>query len=123
MKDTVLVCLLTRELGELRMKRPSRHCVTRIAQQQGHLKEKGLIVVAISTSSLLWQSIKKWRNEQDIRFTVGEITGDIEQTKTTWGIRSLPWLILTDGHHIVRAEGFRLDELDGMLAQIIEVQK
>ncbi len=105
------------------MKWPSRHGVTRIAQQQGHLKEKGLIVVAISTSSLLSQSIRKWRNEQDIRFTVGEIKGDIEQRKTAWGIRSLPWLILTDGHHIVRAEGVHLDELDGMLAQIIEVQK
>jgi hypothetical protein len=30
----------------------------------------------------------------------------------------LPWLILTDDKHIVRAEGFNLKQLDGKLERI-----
>jgi protocatechuate 3,4-dioxygenase beta subunit len=95
--------------------RPSRHCITRIARQQEQLKEKGLVVVAISTSSLLSSAVKKWLNEQDIWFTVGEISGDIEQTKTLYGIRALPWLILADRNHVVTAEGFAVSELDAKI--------
>ena len=39
------------------------------------------------------------------------IQGDAK-TRFTWGVRSLPWLILTDAKHVVRAEGFALTELD-----------
>jgi hypothetical protein len=28
------------------------------------------------------------------------------------GVKSLPWLILTDNEHIVRAEGFGISELE-----------
>ena len=30
----------------------------------------------------------------------------------SWGVRAQPWLILTDKEHVVRAEGFSVDELD-----------
>lgn len=43
--------------------------------------------------------------------------------RRSWGAKSLPWLILTDENHIVRAEGFRIDELDAILARITETQK
>ncbi|MFH1235642.1 MAG: hypothetical protein V1685_01745 [Parcubacteria group bacterium] len=29
-----------------------------------------------------------------------------------WGVKSLPWLILTDTRHIVSSEGFGSGELD-----------
>jgi hypothetical protein len=35
-----------------------------------------------------------------------------EKTRSAWGVKSLPWLILTDDEHVVRAEGFALTELD-----------
>mgnify|MGYP001765288876 CR=1 FL=1 len=35
--------------------------------------------------------------------------------KFTWGLRSQPWLILTDKGHTVRAEGFAPDELEEKL--------
>jgi len=34
------------------------------------------------------------------------------------GIQSLPWLILTDRQHIVRAEGFGLDDLSQKITDI-----
>ena len=40
------------------------------------------------------------------------IQADEEKTRFAWGVRSLPWLILTDNRHVVIAAGFRLSELD-----------
>jgi internalin A len=37
---------------------------------------------------------------------------DMQQTRFAWGVRSLPWLILTDCNHVVTAEGFGPGELD-----------
>jgi len=51
--------------------------------------------------------------KQGISFPVGMIQGDEEKTHIAWGgVRSLPWLILTDRKHIVRATGFSINELD-----------
>jgi len=40
------------------------------------------------------------------------INGDVEKTRFDWGVRSLPWLILTDKEHIIQTEGFSINELD-----------
>jgi len=45
------------------------------------------------------------------------IKSDEEKTRFKWGVKSLPWLILTDEEHIVRAEGFGIQELDERLKQ------
>ena len=40
------------------------------------------------------------------------VQGDVEKIRFAWGVRSLPWLVLTDRNHIVIAEDFPLTELD-----------
>jgi hypothetical protein len=40
------------------------------------------------------------------------IQGDKEKTCFNWGVKSLPWLTLTNRKHVVIAEGFGVDELD-----------
>jgi hypothetical protein len=40
------------------------------------------------------------------------ISDDEEKTRFEWGVKALPWLILTDRKHIIRAEGFMLSELE-----------
>jgi hypothetical protein len=50
--------------------------------------------------------------ENGVTFPVGVIEGDSEKSRFNWGVKSLPWLILTDKNHIVQAEGFALDELN-----------
>ena len=42
----------------------------------------------------------------------GMIQNNEKKIHSSWGIQSLPWLILTDMQHIVQAEGFIIDELD-----------
>lgn len=44
-------------------------------------------------------------------FTVVPLALD-NHTRYNWGVRSLPWMILTDKNHIVAAEGFTVSELD-----------
>ncbi len=46
------------------------------------------------------------------------IEGDEEKTRFTWGVKSLPWLILTNAEHIVHAEGFGLPELEAKVNEI-----
>ena len=76
------------------------------------LKAKDIIVVAVHTSRIERAKLDEWIQENSISLPIGMIQSDQEQTRFNWGIRSLPWLILTDKEHIVRAEGFALTELD-----------
>ena len=34
-----------------------------------------------------------------------------EEIHFTWGVKSLPWLILTDKQHVVQAEGLGIEEI------------
>jgi glutaredoxin len=75
------------------------------------LEKKGIAVAAIHASKIEKEKINEWIKENDISFTVGMIENDEEQTRFNLGVRSLPWLILTDKNHIVTAEGFSIDDL------------
>ena len=57
-------------------------------------------------------ALNEWVKKNDINFSVGMIEGDEEKTKFNWGVRALPWLILTDSEHVVRSNGFGLNELE-----------
>jgi hypothetical protein len=95
--------------------RPSRHCVGQLAQRAAGLKEKGVTVAAVQTSQVAENTLNEWTKKRNIPFPVGAITGDIEKTRFAWGVRSLPWLILTDKQHVVTAEGFTPAELEEKL--------
>ncbi len=102
----ILLCFFNIE------QRPSRHCVTELAKRAEELKENGVTVVAVQASKIDENTLNEWVKEYNIPFPVGMIQGDEEKTRFTWGVRSLPWLILTNRKHIVRAEGFAISELD-----------
>jgi hypothetical protein len=72
-------------------------------------------VVAVQVSKVDDSVLNEWVEKNNIPFPVGTITADVEKTRFTWGVRSLPWLILTDKEHIVTAEGFSVAELDKKL--------
>ncbi len=95
--------------------RPSRYCISQLAKQAEQLKQKGVTIVAVQSSKVDENTLNEWIKETNIAFPVGVIQGDVEKTHFAWGVRSLPWLILTDKEHIVRAEGFNLLELDKIL--------
>jgi protocatechuate 3,4-dioxygenase beta subunit len=97
--------------------RPSRHCITELAKQAEQFKEKAVITIAVQASKVDENALNKWVKENNIPFPVGIAEGDAEKVRFAWGVRSLPWLILTDRRHIVTAEGFGLDELDAQIGR------
>ena len=51
------------------------------------------------------------------------IEGDEDKARFTWGVRALPWLILTDKKHVVKAEGFAIARLDERIEEASELAK
>lgn len=102
----ILVCFFDME------QRPSRYCITQLAKQAEKLKEKGATIVAVQASKLDQTALNQWVKKYNIPFPVGMIRANEKKARLNWGVKSLPWLILTDSKHTVRAEGFGLTELD-----------
>jgi hypothetical protein len=113
-RRAVLVCFF--DLNQ----RPSRHSITELAKKAAGLKEQGVCVIAVEASEVDENTLNEWVKKNSIPFPMGAITGDIDRTRFTWGVRSLPWLVLTNRDHIVRAEGFGIDQLDEELKKIID---
>jgi hypothetical protein len=101
--------------------RPSRNCVTELAKQAEQLREKGVTVVAVQASKVDQGKLDEWVKKNSIPFQVGMIQGDEENIRFAWGVKALPWLILADREHVVRAEGFGLDKLDTLIEEMNNV--
>jgi len=108
----LLVCFWDME------QRPSRYCITQLAKQAEQLKEKGVMVVVVHASKVDENALNEWVKKYKIPFTVGMVQGDVEKTLFTWGVKSLPWLLLTDRNHVVTAEGLAISELREKLEHI-----
>ena len=61
------------------------------------------------------EALKAWTTMSDMSLPVGIVEKNPETVRFAWGVRGLPWLILTDREHVVRADGFALTELDEKL--------
>lgn len=110
----MLICFFDME------QRPSRNCLMQLSKRAQELKEKDIAVVVIQASKIDKSTLDKWVKEQNIPFMVRMIEAEDEKTRFTWGIKSLPWLILTDKEHIVTAEGFSIGELDERITKLTE---
>ena len=101
--------------------RPSRHLVSELAKRAEELKEKQVVPVLVQASKVDETALNEWVEQHKIPFPVGMVEADEEKTRLVWGVKSLPWLILTDEHHTVQAEGFPLEELNEKIrVKIIE---
>jgi len=95
--------------------RSSRNSLRQLSIKSKELKSKDVVVVAIQASKVDEDKLNDWVKKNNIPLPVGVIQGDEEKIRFTWGVRSLPWLILTDKKHTVIAEGFSVAELDKKL--------
>jgi len=102
----LLVCLFDME------QRPSRHFLRQVNTMAEKLASQNVAVVAVQASKLDEESLIEWRKAHSVSIPLGMIQGAQEKSRAAWGLRSLPWLILTDSEHRVSAEGFGLNELD-----------
>lgn len=86
-----------------------------LSSKAQELKTKGVFVAAVHASKVDDNKLRLWVKKYRISFPVGMVQGDEEKARFSWGIRSLPWLTLTDTQHVVIAEGFSVAELDEKL--------
>ncbi len=91
--------------------------VTSLAQRAKELENKGIAVFLVHISDIPADGLREWIQENDIPFPSGCIVGDREKVLAHWGVRSRPWLILTDRDHVVTSEGFSIVELDERMAR------
>jgi hypothetical protein len=112
----VLVCFFDMN------QRPSRNCIQQLNKRAEELKEKDVLVIAVQIPKVAEDTLNKWIKDQSISFPGGMVQGDEEEIRFTWGVKSLPWLILTNKQHIVIADGFNLDELEGKIKTIRETK-
>ncbi|MBN2180790.1 MAG: redoxin domain-containing protein [Sedimentisphaerales bacterium] len=91
--------------------RPSRNCILQLSKKTQELKEKGIIICAVQASEIEQEKLDEWIKENNISFPVGMIPENIDTLKSRWGVKSLPWLILTDKEHIVIDEGFNISDI------------
>jgi hypothetical protein len=93
--------------------RPSRHCLRQLADKAAYLSEQGIAVLIIQAGPADQPIVNEHESS-----AVARIRNHHKRVRFTWGVQSLPWLILTDRSHVVQAEGFSLRELDRQLARI-----
>jgi hypothetical protein len=103
--------------------RPSRNCLRRLSKRAQELEEQDVIVLAVQASRIDESALGEWVKDSEIAFAVGMVEGDVEKTRFSWGVRSLPWLVLTDRKHIVRAEGIGVNELDERIGEMANVER
>ena len=83
-----------------------------LAEKAGILDDKGVAVLCVHASSLNAKTIEEWMKDSNIPFPAKTMAINPEKARYAWGVKSLPWLILTDREHNVEANGFSLTELD-----------
>ena len=105
----LLVCFFDME------QRPSRNCIVQLSKRAQELKAKDIIVVAVQASKIDKSTLDEFIKSGNIQFPIGTIEADAEEVRSNWGVKSLPWLILTDMEHTVRSQGFGIDELDNKI--------
>jgi hypothetical protein len=92
--------------------RPSRHYVTQLAKQVKPLEEKDITIIAVQATKVDESQLNEWIKRSNVPFPVGLIAGDKEKVRFNWGVKSMPWLMLTNKKHQVSSSGFSLTELD-----------
>jgi hypothetical protein len=105
----VLLCFWDME------QRPSRRVVTQLAGQAQTLQGTDVKVQLVQVTEMEQATLDQWLAKYKIPFNCAFLNGDFEEKKLEWGVKSLPWLILTDKEHVVRDEGFGIDELKALI--------
>jgi len=103
--------------------RPSRNCLQQLITKAQEPEAKDVVVVGVQASKVDPNTLSEWMKENNVPFAVGMIEGNPEKIRFAWGVKSLPWLILTNRKHIVAAEGFSLSELNGKIQEVEDAEQ
>jgi hypothetical protein len=111
----LLVCFWHRE------QRPSRHAVGELAKRAADLAGRNVVTLLVHAPTDRHDAVRAWLAERTISIPCGivakdESGGPTQATLFRWGVKGLPWLVLTDSRHVATAEGFALRDLETVLS-------
>ncbi len=103
--------------------RPSRNMIAEMAQRADQFSRQDVALVAIQAAPADRAELDKWIADKHIAFPVRTIVADERTMRLTWGVQSLPWLILADRAHIVTAEGPQLAAIEQQIGESGEKER
>jgi len=103
--------------------RPSRNMVIDLAKRAEEFTRRNVAVVGVQTAKADRTEFDKWIADKHIAFPVRTIVADERTMRLTWGVQSLPWLILVNRAHIVTAEGPQLAAIERQIGESGEKEK
>jgi len=110
----VLVCFWDME------QRPSRNYVQTLNKRARTLLNRNVYMIFIHAGLVAEQKLIAWLKNNKIEPPAGMSRADLPELGQSWGVQSLPWLILTNKQRVVQAEGFGINELDGKIKALRE---
>jgi hypothetical protein len=96
----------------------SRQCVAELVRKADALEAKGIITIARQASPEGTRELYAQLDAHCTAFPWHMAGEDLAARKAAWGIKSLPWLVLTDRRHAVIAHGFALDQLADKIKEV-----
>jgi hypothetical protein len=105
----VLLCFC-----DMRQSASKRH-VLELRERAASLADKGVILALLQFSAGSTDEVEAWMRKNEIHLPVGIIQDRVKQVLRAWRVQELPWLVLTGRDHVVTAEGFGLNELNGKI--------
>jgi protocatechuate 3,4-dioxygenase beta subunit len=105
----VLVCFFDFQ------QRPARNAVLQLAKRVHELNAANAVMLAVEVSDAPQDTVDAWAKQNNVSIPIARPGPTAEETRLAWGVKTLPWLVLTNREHVVVAEGFAVDELDSQL--------
>ena len=105
----VLVCLVDVT------QRPSQATLVAFRTRRRTLRRQGVEMVFVQVAPIEEEALAAWKKENKITFPIAVLPGNAEWVKQEWGVRSLPWLTMTDQDHRIIGEGFPVAQLHTFL--------
>jgi hypothetical protein len=102
--------------------RPSRRCISQLVQRADELKKQDIAVILVQATPTAADALKTFADANKVSYPISAVKEKPEDVLRKFGAASLPWLILTDRNHTVRAEGFGVDELDERIKAVGEAK-
>jgi len=102
--------------------RPSRQCLIDLSDKSDLLRTHNVDTILIQTSQIDLKKYGSFLEGNRISHTIEIVKGDLNSLKPRWGIKAMPWLILTDENHVVHLEGFNLNELERRIKELTDAK-
>ena len=100
------------------IKQASQEYAFNLAERASNLAEKDVLVILVDAAGSEKEQVDAWVKGHSIKVPVGRLYKELlKEIRQAWGIETLPRLVLTDRNHIITAEGFEPEGIEGKVRE------